>query len=212
MPLKIIHPRHTEVMGTGLVLISSPPVIGPKGDLNAGQIAEEAALLSRSWAIIAREIKQDQEDQEAGKVVQAGSDFDKSVQTFVKEYGIKCIIVIVGTSEPGIMIKGYPDDSRSEEILEIVRSGLEPHFSTNSTTEHAGNGSARVTNQGAEDASGQTLPIVRLELGPDERGFMKDQFVNSITDIIGLINTGLGFLESKPRPGLSVSTGPDTAL
>ena len=209
MPLKIIHPRHTEVMGTGLVLISSPPVIGPKGDLNAGQIAEEAALLSRSWAIIAREIKQ---DQEAGKVVQAGSDFDKSVQTFVKEYGIKCIIVIVGTSEPGIMIKGYPDDSRSEEILEIVRSGLEPHFSTNSTTEHAGNGSARVTNQGAEDASGQTLPIVRLELGPDERGFMKDQFVNSITDIIGLINTGLGFLESKPRPGLSVSTGPDTAL
>jgi len=39
MPLKIIHPRHTEVMGTGLVLISSPPVIGPKGDLNARQIA-----------------------------------------------------------------------------------------------------------------------------------------------------------------------------
>ena len=209
MPLKIIHPRHTEVMGTGLVLISSPPVIGQKGDLNAGQIAEEVALLSRSWAIIAREIKQ---DQEGDKVLQAGSDFDKSVQTFVKEYGIKCIIMIVGTSEPGIMIKGYPDDSRAEEILEIVRSGLEPHFSTNSTTEHAGNGSARVTNQGAEDASGQTLPIVRLELGPDERGFMKDQFVNSITDIIGLINTGLGFSESKPRPGLGVSTGPDTAL
>jgi len=209
MPLKIIHPQHTEVMGTGLVLISSPPVIGQKGDLNAGQIAEEVALLSRSWAIIAREIKQ---DQEGDKVLQTGSDFDKSVQTFVREYGIKCIIVIVGTSEPGIVIKGYPDDSRSEEILEIVRSGLEPHFSTNSTTEHAGNGSARVTNQGADDASGQTLPIVRLELGPDERGFMKDQFVNSITDIIGLINMGLGFSESKPRPGLGVSTGPDTAL
>jgi hypothetical protein len=209
MPLKIIHPRHTEVMGTGLVLISSPPVIGQKGDLNAGQIAEEVALLARSWAIIAREIKQ---DQEGDKVLQAGSDFDKSVQTFVREYGIKCIIMIVGTSEPGILIKGYPDDSRSEEILEIVKSGLEPHFSTNSTTDNTGNGSARVTNIGAEDASGQTLPIVRLELGPDERGFMKDQFVNSITDIIGLINTGLGFSESKPRPGLGVSTGPDTAL
>jgi hypothetical protein len=209
MPLKIIHPRHTEVMGTGVVLISSPPVIGAKRDLYTGQIAEEVALLSRSWAIIAREIKQ---DQEGDKVLQAGSDFDKSVQTFVTEYGIKCIIMIVGTSEPGILIKGYSDDSRSEEILEIVRSGLEPHFSTNSTMEHAGNGSARVTNQGAEDASGQTLPIVRLELGPDERGFMKDQFVNSITDIIGLINTGLGFSESKPRPGPGVSTGPDTAL
>jgi hypothetical protein len=209
MPLKIIHPRHTEVMGTGLVLISSPPVIGPKGDLNAGQIAEELALLSRSWAIIAREIKQ---NQEGDKVLQAGSDFDKSVQTFVGEYGIKCIMMIVGTNEPGIMIKGYPDDSRSEEILEIVRSGLEPHFSTYSNTEHAGNGSAKVTNQGAEDALSHTLPIVRLELGPDERGFMKDQFVNSITDIIGLINTALGFSESKPRSGLGVSTGPDTAL
>ena|SRR6267378_803251 len=194
MPLKIVHPQHTEVMGTGLVLISSPPVIGQKGDLNAGQIVEEVALLSRSWAFIAREIKQ---DQEGDKVLQAGSDFDKSVQTFVREYGIKCIIMIVGTSGPGIMIKGYPDDSRSEEILEIVRSGLEPHFSTNSTMERAGNGSARVTNQGVEDASGHTLPIVRLELGPDERGFMKDQFVNTIADIIALINTRLGFSESN---------------
>jgi len=209
MPLKIIHPRHTEVMGTGLVLISSPPIIGPKGDLNAGQIAEEVALLSRSWAIIAREIKQ---DQEGDRVLQAGSDFDKSVQTFVAEYGIKCIIMIVGTSEPGIMIKGYPDDSRSEEILEIVRSGLEPHFSTTSTKERAGNGPTKVTVQGTEDASGHTLPIVRLELGPDERGFMKDQFVNSIADIIGLINTGLDFSESKPRSEPGGSKGPDTAL
>ena len=209
MPLKIIHPRHTEVMGTGLVLISSPPVIGPKGDFNAGQIAEEVALLSRSWAIIAREIKQ---DQEGDRVLQAGSDFDKSVQTFVAEYGIKCIIMIVGTSEPGIMIKGYPVDSRSEEMLEIVRSGLEPHFSTNSTTEHAGNGPTKVTVQGTEDTSGHTLPIVRLELGPDERGFMKDQFANTIADIIGLINTGLGFSESKPHSELGGSKGPDTAL
>ena len=194
MPLKIIHPRHTEVMGTGLVLVSSPPVIGPKGDLNAGQIAEEVALLSRSWAIIAREIKQ---DQEGDRVLQAGSDFDKSVQTFVTEYGIKCIMMIVGTSEPGIMIKGYPDDLRSEEILEIVRSGLEPHFSINSTTEHAGNGPTKVTVQGTEVASIHTLPIARLELGPDERGFMKDQLVNTVADIIALINTRLGFSESN---------------
>jgi len=194
MPLKIIHPQHTEIMGTGLVLISSPPVTGPKGDLNAGQIAEEVALLSRSWAIIAREIKQ---DQERDKLIQARSDFDESVQTFVGEYGIKCIIMIVGTSEPGIIIKGYPDDSRAEEILEIVRSGLEPHFSTNSTTEHAGNGPTKVTVQGTEGASIHMLPIVRLELGPDERGFMKDQFVNAIADIIALINTRLGFSESN---------------
>jgi hypothetical protein len=169
-------------MGTGLVLISSPPVKDPKRDLYTGQIAEEAALLSRSWAIIAREIKLDQEEDKARQV---WSDFDKSVQTFVGEYGIKCIIMIVGTSQPGIMIKTHPDDSTSEEILEIIRSGLEPHFS------------AKVTNPEAEDASNQVVPIVRLELGPDERGFMKDQFVNSVADIVGLINTRLGFSESN---------------
>jgi hypothetical protein len=182
MPLKIIHPRHTEVMGTGLVLISSPPVRDPKRDLYAGQIVEEAALLSRSWAIIAREIKLDQEEDKARQV---GSDFDTSLQGFVGEYGIKCIIMIVGASEPGVMIRAHPDDSMSEEILEIIRSGLEPQFTT------------KVANPGAEDASSQVLPIVRLELGPDERGFMKDQVVNSVADIVGLINTRLGFSEGN---------------
>jgi len=169
-------------MGTGLVLISSPPVRDPKRDLYTGQIAEEAALLSRSWAIIAREVKLDEEEDKARQV---WSDFAKSVQTFIGEYGIKYIIMIVGMSEPGIMIRAHPYDSTSKEILEIVRSGLEPHFET------------RVTDPGAEDSSNQVLPIVRLELGPDERGLMKDQFVNSIADIIGLINTRLGFSESN---------------
>jgi hypothetical protein len=182
MPLKIIHPRHTEVMGTGLVLISSPPVRDPKRDLYTGQIAEEAALLSRSWAILARGIKLDQEEDKARQV---GSDFDTSLQGFVGEYGIKCIIMIVGASEPGVMIRAHPDDSMSEEILEIIRSGLEPQFRT------------KVANPGAEDASSQVLPIVRLELGPDERGFMKDQVVNSVADIVGLINTRLGFSEGN---------------
>lgn len=186
MPLKITHPWHTQVMGTGLVLISSPPVKGPRRDFFTGQIVEEAALLSRSWAIIAKDVKQYQEEDKARQV---GSDFDKAVQGFVGEYGIMCIIMIVGTSDPGIMIKAHPDDSTSEEILEIIRSGLEPHFNT------------KVTNPEDEDASSQVLPILRLEMGPDERGFMKDQFVNSIADIVGLINARLGFSESNESSG-----------
>src|SRR5260370_41513011 len=178
MPLKIIHPRYTEVMGAGLVLISSPPIMDQKRDLYTGQIVEEAALLSRSWAIIAREIKLDQDEDKARQV---GSDFDKSVQTFVGAYGIKCIIMIVGTSEPGIMIRAHPTDSTSEEILEIIRSGLEPHFST------------KVTNPGAGDASSQALLIVRVPLRPDARAFVKDQFDNRYAAIAGLIHTRLAF-------------------
>jgi hypothetical protein len=209
MPLKIIHPLHTEVMGAGLVLISSPPAKGPKRELYTGQIAEEVALLSKSWAIIARETRQDQEEDNA---LQTGFDFDKSVKAFVGEYEIKCIISIVGTIEPGIMIKGSLDDSKSEEILEIMRSGLEPHFRTNLSTESVGRGLGKVAEQEVVDRSSQAVPIVQLELGPDERGFMRDQFVNSIADIVGLVNTVRGFSESKPRSGLGESTGPDTAL
>src|SRR2546426_2829648 len=58
MPLKVIHPHHAEVMGRGLVLLSSPHITAAKRDLYAGQIVEEAALLSKSWAIIAKEGKQ----------------------------------------------------------------------------------------------------------------------------------------------------------
>jgi len=146
MPLKIIHPLHTEIMGTGLVLISSPPAKSPKRDIYTGQIAEEVALLSRSWAIIAREIRQDQKEDNA---LQTGSDFDKSVQAFVGEYEIKSIISIIGTMEPGITIKGSSDDSKSEEILEIIRSGLEPHFRTNLSRENVGSGLAKVAEHGA---------------------------------------------------------------
>src|SRR2546426_578291 len=54
MPLKIIHHHHTEVMGSGRVLLSSPHVESSRRDLQTRQIVEEAALLSKSWAIIAK--------------------------------------------------------------------------------------------------------------------------------------------------------------
>jgi len=198
MPLKIIHPHHTEVIGKGLVLLFNPHVKGPRRDLYTGQIVEEAALLSRSWAIIAKESKHDQEEDNPRP---AKSDFDGSVQAFVEEYGIKCVMVITGMSEPGITIKGRQDDSQSEEILEIIRTGLEPHFSINSTPEQVGNGptNSPAVSQGTQDAPTHSVLTVQLELGPDERGLLKDQIVGSIADIVGLINARLGFSDSNER-------------
>ena len=86
MPLKIIHPYHTEIMGRGLVLLSNPQIAWAKRDLYTGQIVEEAALLSKSWAIIAKESKQLQGEAEARLAM---SDSDKSVRDFVDEYGVK---------------------------------------------------------------------------------------------------------------------------
>src|SRR5207249_9654166 len=95
MPVKIIHPDHTQVVGKGLVLLSSPHITTSKRDLYTGQIVEEAALLSKSWAIIAKESKQLQGEAEARLAM---SDSDKSVRDFVDEYGVKCLIAISGTA------------------------------------------------------------------------------------------------------------------
>jgi hypothetical protein len=193
MPLKIIHPDHTEVMGVGFVLLSSPHTM--KRDLYTGQIVEEAALLSKSWAIVAKESKQLQ----GGDETQPDkADFDKSVQEFVEEYGIKCVIAIGGTGEPGIAIKSDSDEPKSEEILDIIKSGLEPHFSINNDPAQSEirTSSAR-NNVGSDASSTRSVQIIHIELGPDERSFRKDQIVNTVADIVGLINARLGFSEGS---------------
>ena len=194
MPLKIIHPHHAEVMGRGLVLLSSPHITAAKRDLYAGQIVEEAALLSKSWAIIAKEGKQLGGDE----AQLAKSDLDKSVQDFIDEYGIKCLIAISGTAEPGITVKSQKDGSESEEILDIIKSGIEPHFRLNPDANQSGNRlSGSPTYDGPADGSStHSVNIIQIELGPEERSFRKDQIVNIVADIVGLINAKLGFSES----------------
>ena len=194
MPLKIIHPHHAEVMGRGLVLLSSPHITAAKRDLYAGQIVEEAALLSKSWAIIAKEGKQLGGDE----AQLAKSDLDKSVQDFIDEYGIKCLIAISGTAEPGITVKSQKDGSESEEILDIIKSGIEPHFRLNPDANQSGNRlSGSSTYDGPADGSStHSVNIIQIELGPEERSFRKDQIVNIVADIVGLINAKLGFSES----------------
>jgi len=192
MPLKIIHPNHTEVMGTGMVLLSNPRIGTSKRELYTGQIVEEAALLAKGWAIIANEKKQPQGMDEA----QSGElSLDKTVHDFVKEYGIKCVITISGAAEPGITIKSQREGSESGEILDIVRSGLEPHFSINPHLDDSGNRATGLQDNDmlADDSSVQSVQIIQIELGPEERSFRKDQIVNSVADIVGLINAKLGF-------------------
>src|SRR5205807_6342209 len=192
MPLKIIHPHHTEVVGEGLVLLFSPHTTTSKRDLYTGQIVEEAALLSKSWAIIAKERKQLQGGDETQS---ADANLEKSVRDFVEEYGITCVIASSGAAELGITIKGQGDGSGFEEILDIIRSGLEPHFNVNPEGDQSGNRvlDLRGNDRGADNSSAQSVQIIQIELGPEERSFRKDQIVNSVADIVGLINAKWGF-------------------
>ena len=192
MPLKIIHPDHTEVVGEGLVLLFSPHITTSKRDLYTGQIVEEAALLSKSWAIVAKERGHPQSGDETES---AEATLEKSVQDFVEEYGIKCVIAIRGAAEPGIAVKSRGDGSGLEEILDIIRSGVEPHFSVKPDVDQPGNKVLGLQGNDREpdNSSAQSLHIIQIELGPEERSFRKDQIVNIVADIVGLINAKLGF-------------------
>ena len=192
MPVKIIHPHHTEVVGEGLVLLFSPHNTTSKRDLFTGQIVEEAALLSKSWAIVEKERKQLQSGDETES---ADATLEKSVQDFVEEYGIKCVIAIRGAAEPGITVKSQGDGSGLEEILDIISSGLEPHFSVKPEVDQSGNKvlGLQGNDRGPDNSSAQSVHIIQIELGPEERSFRKDQIVNSVADIVGLINAKLGF-------------------
>jgi len=192
MPLKIIHPDHTEVVGEGLVLLFSPHITTSKRDLYTGQIVEEAALLSKSWAIVAKERGHPQSGDETES---AEATLEKSVQDFVEEYGIKCVIAIRGAAEPGIAVKSRGDGSGLEEILDIIRSGVEPHFSVKPDVDQPGNKVLGLQGNDREpdNSSAQSLHIIQIELGPEERSFRKDQVVNIVADIVGLINAKLGF-------------------
>jgi len=200
MPVKIIHSHHTEVVGEGLVLLFSPHITTSKRDLFTGHIVEEAALLSKSWAIVAKERKQLQSGDETES---ADATLEKSVQDFVEEYGIKCVIAIRGAAEPGITVKSQGDGSESEEILDIIRSGLEPHFSVKPEVDQSGNKVLRLQGNDREpdNSSAQSVQIIQIELGPEERSFRKDQIVNIVADIVGLINAKLGFSVSGDEGG-----------
>ena len=195
MPLKIIHPDHSEVMGVGVVLLSSPHTTAAGKDLYTGPIVEEAALLSKSWAIIAKPTKPLQSGDETQS---ATLDLDKGILDFVEENGIKCVISVGGTIGPGITLKSQADESEFEEILDIIKSGLEPHFTINTAPDQSENKlRLRSEDAGGNGLSGRSVYKVQLELGPEERSFRKDQIVNSLADIIGLINAKLGFSEDS---------------
>src|SRR3989440_9130204 len=102
---------------------------------------------------------------------------------------------LVGAAEPGITVKNQGDGSESNEILDIIRNGLEPHFNVNPEVDQSGNRvlGLQGNDRGSDNSSAQSVQIIQIELGPEERGFRKDQIVNSFADIVSLINAQLGF-------------------
>src|SRR5713101_7917728 len=102
MPVKIIHPDHVEIVGLGHVLLTAPHIASPDADLHTGTIVEEAALTSRSYAVIGKVSK---EFLDLGKIRSAKSELRKGIETFIAEDGIRYVLDIRGRKEPGVEIR-----------------------------------------------------------------------------------------------------------
>src|SRR2546428_12323653 len=101
MPVKIIHPDHVEIIGLGHVLLTAPHIANPDADLYTGPIVEEAALNSRSFAVIGK-VSRDFLD--LNRIQSAKSELRKSVDSFIVEDGIRNHLEILWKKQSGVAI------------------------------------------------------------------------------------------------------------
>jgi hypothetical protein len=181
--VKIIHPNHFEIVGRGLVLLSSPPTAIPSKEPYTGQLVEDAALLSKAHAIIEKESK----GADTERFQLARSEFDASIQRVLEDYGIKCILMISGKNEPGVDIRTTHNRSVSNEMRDLVRS------------EFAVDSDVKVTTDEGREEIGDSMDSkvqgIWLDFGPEERGFRREAMIACIADAVSLINGKLGYSE-----------------
>jgi hypothetical protein len=187
MPVKIIHPDHVEIVGLGHVLLTAPHIASPDADLHTGTIVEEAALTSRSYAVIG---KVSREFLELNRIQSAQSEFRKSMEGFIAEDGIRYVLDIRGKKEPGVNIETAAGQTCSDSTTELVRSRLVKDFTVNVNSEYKGVESGSVvTSYNSKDAKGNfVVETIQVEFGHEERQFQREKVISDISEIADILD------------------------
>ncbi len=190
MPLKIIHPDHMEIVGLGHVLLTAPHTASPDADLHAGTIVEEAALTSRSYAVIG---KVSREFLDLNRIQSAQSEFRKSIEGFIAEDGIRYLLDIHGKKEPGVDIATTARQTCSDSTTELVRSRLVKDFMVKVNNQYKGFESGSiVTSYNRKDAKGNfVVETIQVEFGHEERQFQREKVISDISEIADILNARL---------------------
>jgi len=190
MPVKIIHPDHIEIVGLGHVLLTAPHTTSPDADLHTGTIVEEAALTSRSYAVIG---KVSREFLDLNRIQSAQSEFRKSIEGFIAEDGIRYILDIHGKKEPGVNIGIAEGQTCSDSTTELVKSRLSKDFTVKVNSEYKDDepGSI-VTGYNRKDAEGNfVVETIQVEFGHEERQFQREKVISDISEIADILNARL---------------------
>jgi len=191
VPVKIIHPDHVEVVGLGRVLLTAPHTASPDADLHTGSIVEEAALTSRSYAVIGKVSK---EFLDLSKIQSAKSEFRKGIETFIAEDGIRYVLDIRGKMEPGVEIRTAVGQTSSPSTTELVRSRLVKDFTVrvNDDYKELETGDV-VPSYNSKDAKGDfVVETIEIEFGQDERQFQREKVISDLSEIADILNARLG--------------------
>ena len=190
MPVKIIRPDHVEIIGLGHVLLTAPHTASPDADLHTGSIVEEAALTSRSYAVIGRVSR---ELLDPNRIQFAQSEFRKGVETFIAEDGIRYILNIRGKIEPGVDIRTTVGQMSSTSATELVRARLIKDFTVRVTNESKELKTVDIVpSYNSNDAKGDLIvETVEIEFGEDERKFQREKVISDLSEIADLLNARL---------------------
>jgi hypothetical protein len=191
VPVKIIHPDHVEIVGLGRVLLTAPHTTSPDADLHTGSIVEEAALTSRSYAVIGKVSK---EFLDLSKIRSAKSEFRKGIETFIAEDGIRYILDIRGKMEPGVEIRTAVGQTSSPSTTELVRSRLVKDFSVRVNDDYKEQETGEVVpSYNSKDAKGDlVVETIEIEFGQDERQFQREKVISDLSEIADILNARLG--------------------
>jgi hypothetical protein len=188
LPLKIIRSDHWEIVGRGAVLLSSPPGLNQAGENYTGRIVEEAALLSNAHAVIERERGRTADSPTLEPTLE---EFQLSIQRFLDDFMVRCVVEILGNSDAGIAIHTVRAGTDYKELVQIMKERLAKDFDLK----------VDPADSDAEEDNSGNPPVIRLLLGPDERGFKKEVVISGIADTVALLNAKLGY--SEPDEGAS---------
>lgn len=193
LPVKIVRPDHFELLGEGYVLLTAPHAAVP--DLHIGQIVEDAALTSRSYAVVG---KVSPEYQDLERVQVARTELQKSIIAMIQDSGIRHVIDIQGKEDTGVSI-GTVGTTVSPETTELVRTRLAKTFAVNVNTQPEGLRPGNIiASDLIQDAVGESsIETLQLEFGQRERSLQRDMIVKGLVELVRLLNRRLEFRESS---------------
>ncbi|HZY95210.1 MAG TPA: hypothetical protein VFE98_10215 [Candidatus Bathyarchaeia archaeon] len=196
MPLKIVRPDHYEVVGTRQVMLTASHAAERDAGLYMGQIVEEAALLSKAYAVIGK-VNRDFSD--ANRFQSARLEFSNSIQTYVDEYRVKYILDINGKKDPGVDIVTSKGGSASKLTADILRGILDRDFkvTVDSHVSSLDPGSIFTGFDKKDSSGGFVVQAVQIIIGPDERTLERAKVVRDIADIVGLLNRRLSLVADE---------------